>query len=221
MIQRGLFITLEGPDGCGKSTQLKLLQDELKKLQINHWITREPGGTTIGEEIREILLSPENSTMSPRAEMLLYAASRAQHVDEAIRPRLAAGVTVISDRYIDSSLVYQGLGLGLGIETVWQVNVIAVDFLLPDLTVVLELSENEAAARLERKLLDANEGRDRIEARSKDYHKLVSAGYNRLKEMFPDRVMAIDARTAPEQTVEKILSRITNMMEQRRKEGEL
>jgi dTMP kinase len=221
MTPLGLFITLEGPDGCGKSTQLQLLGDALKERQIDHWITREPGGTSIGEQIREILLSPENTTISPRAEMLLYAASRAQHVDEAIRPRLAAGVTVVSDRYIDSSLVYQGLGLGLGIDMVWQVNMIAIDALLPDLTVVLELNEDEAAARLERKLLEANEGRDRIEARSKDYHKLVSAGYNRLKEMFPGRVMAIDARVPPEQTVEKILSRITDMLEQRRKEGEL
>lgn len=221
MTQQGLFITLEGPDGCGKSTQLRLLEDALTKRGITHWITREPGGTQVGERIREMLLSPDNTAITPRAEMLLYAASRAQHVDEAIRPRLAAGVTVISDRYIDSSLVYQGLGLGLGIDTVWQVNFIAVDSLLPDLTVVLELSEDEAEARLERKLHEAREGRDRIEARGKDYHKTVSAGYNRLKEMFPQRVMAVDARIPPEQTAVKILARITDMIEQRRKEGEL
>ncbi len=220
MTHRGLFITLEGPDGCGKSTQLKLLQDALEKRGIDHWMTREPGGTRVGEHIREMLLSPANTAISPRAEMLLYAASRAQHVDEAIRPRLAAGVTVVSDRYIDSSLVYQGLGLGLGIDMVWHVNCIAVDSLLPDLTVVLELGEDEAEARLERKLQQGNEGRDRIEARGKDYHKSVSAGYNRLKDIFPERVMAVDARIPPEETAEKILFRITDMLEQRRKEGE-
>lgn len=220
MTHRGLFITLEGPDGCGKSTQLKLLQDALEKRGIDHWMTREPGGTRVGEHIREMLLSPANTAISPRAEMLLYAASRAQHVDEAIRPRLAAGVTVVSDRYIDSSLVYQGLGLGLGIDMVWHVNCIAVDSLLPDLTVVLELGEDEAEARLERKLQQGNEGRDRIEARGKDYHKSVSAGYNRLKDIFPERVMAVDARIPPKETAEKILFRITDMLEQRRKEGE-
>lgn len=218
---RGLFITLEGPDGCGKSTQADNLRSILEAQGFPCWITREPGGTALGEKIREILLGHTHSSMSPRAEMLLYAASRAQHVDEAILPRLRQGISVISDRFIDSSLIYQGLGLGLDVNEVWQVNIIATGGLLPDLTVVLDLDAQSASERLEKKLSDLKAGKDRIESRDGDFHSRVSTGYNRLKEMFPERVVSVDATLSPEATTAIILSRITDLLEHVRKEGEL
>jgi dTMP kinase len=208
MTARGFFISLEGPDGCGKTTQAELLRDSMEKAGRRCWLTREPGGTDLGESIRDLLLSFTHTTMSPRAEMLLYAASRAQHVDEHIRPKLHQGITVISDRFIDSSLIYQGLGLGLSIEDVWQVNLIATGGLLPDLTVVLELDPWESAKRLEEKLRQTKGHRDRIESRDEGFHQVVSSGYSRLGQMFPDRVLALDARTPVRETTQLILNHI-------------
>ena len=208
MTTQGLFITLEGPDGCGKTTQAEYLRVELEALGHRCWATREPGGTDLGESIRDMLLSFKHTTMSPRAEMLLYAASRAQHVDEHIKPKLQAGLTVICERFIDSSLVYQGLGLGLKVEDVWQVNLVATDNLLPDITVVLDLNVEESTRRLEERLLLSKSRKDRIEAREDSFHQMVSKGYSGLDEIFPDRVLVVDARLPQQEITRMILERI-------------
>jgi len=162
----------------------------------------------LGEAIREMLLSSASSGMSPRTEMLLYAASRAQHVDEVIRPQLAAGVTVISDRFVDSSLVYQGLGLSLGMEQVLAVNLAATGGLLPDLTVVLYLSASEARARLNMKLSQTKATTDRIESRDVAYQERVAEGYRRLGELFPQRVVLLNADDSVEGITRGIMDKI-------------
>jgi len=207
-LPRGLFISLEGPDGCGKTTQALAVQRELAQRGTQAILTREPGGTMLGEAIREMLLSSASSGMSPRTEMLLYAASRAQHVDEVIRPQLAAGVTVISDRFVDSSLVYQGLGLSLGMEQVLAVNLAATGGLLPDLTVVLYLSASEARARLNMKLSQTKATTDRIESRDVAYQERVAEGYRRLGELFPQRVVLLNADDSVEGITRGIMDKI-------------
>jgi len=200
---KGLFITLEGLDGSGKTTQVRGITQALASRGLSYVLTREPGGTELGECVREMLLSHRFPQMGKRTEMLLYAASRAQHVDEVIRPSLAQGKYVICDRFIDSSLVYQGLGLGLGINKVFDVNMIATEDLLPDLTIVLGLSPEQFRRRL------ADKGElDRIESRSLDYHQSVNEGYQHLQQLFPDRVVSFDGSLAPEHITRAIMEKI-------------
>lgn len=210
-MNRGLFITLEGADGCGKTTQAHALKRELEAQGKTVVLTREPGGTHLGEAIRDMLLSFKHTNMAARTEMLLYAASRAQHVEEVIRPHLASGAYVICDRFIDSSLVYQGLGLGLGVDDVYTVNLLATGGVLPDLTVVLELSAESAARRLRAKLESAKEQPDRIESRGLEYHRKVACGYGQLRNMFPDRVVVFDAECTPEAITRDIIDIIHHL----------
>lgn len=210
-MNRGLFISLEGADGCGKTTQAYALKRALEAQGKAVVLTREPGGTLLGESIREMLLSFKHANMAARTEMLLYAASRAQHVEEVIRPAKNAGAYVICDRFIDSSLVYQGMGLGLGVDDVYTVNLLATGGFLPDLTVVLELSAESAARRLRDKLARAGEQPDRIESRGLDYHCKVAAGYGALGNMFPDRVVVFDAEGTPEAITRDIINKIHHL----------
>lgn len=204
---KGLFISLEGLDGSGKTTQVRGITAALAARGINFVLTREPGGTELGECVRDMLLSHRYPLMSKRTEMLLYAASRAQHVDEVIRPSLQEGKYVICDRFIDSSLIYQGLGLGLGIEEVFKVNMVATEGLLPDLTIVLGLSAEQSLERL------AGKGElDRIESRSLSYHQSVSEGYRRLRELFPHRVVSFDGSLAAEDITRAIMEKIDSFM---------
>lgn len=205
---RGLFISLEGPDGCGKTTQARALEQELRRHGQAVVFTREPGGTALGEVIRDMLLSFRHTNMSARTEMLLYAASRAQHVEEVIRPHLLAGTYVICDRFIDSSLVYQGLGLGLPLGDVYSVNLVAVQGCLPDLTVVFQVSEPSACARLQDKQA---QGPDRIEARGLEYARRVAAGYAELAYMFPERIVEIDAERDPAVITRDIIEKIRTL----------
>jgi len=211
-MSRGMFISLEGPDGCGKTTQALAIARELRLQGKEVLLTREPGGTKLGEAIREMLLSQANSQMSPRTEMLLYAASRAQHVDEVIAPTLQAGTWVISDRFIDSSLIYQGLGLALGVEQVLAVNLAATAGLLPDLTIVLNLGVAKSRERLLKKLKKKGLSLDRIESRELAYQEQVAAGYHELKQMFPMRVVLFDADHAPELITHDIM-RVIHQLE--------
>ena len=204
---RGLFISLEGPDASGKTTQVRGITAALAARGIKYILTREPGGTELGECVRDMLLSHRYPLMSKRTEMLLYAASRAQHVDEVIRPSLQDGKYVICDRFIDSSLIYQGLGLGLGIEEVFKVNMVATEGLLPDLTIVLNLSAEQSLDRL------SSKGElDRIESRSLSYHQSVSEGYQRLYELFPNRVVSFDGRLPAEVITRAIMEKIDSFM---------
>ena len=172
---KGLFIVMEGPDGSGKTTQINLLEQYLKEAGYECLITREPGGTVIGEEVRELILNPEHKEMSPVTEMLLYAASRAQLVHEVIGPALEAGKIVISDRFVDSSIVYQGIARNLGISTVAAVNAPGIGIYRPDGIFFIDLSEAEGIRRKknQKKL-------DRMEQESIDFHHLVSEGYRKV-----------------------------------------
>lgn len=185
----GLFISMEGPDGSGKSLQLRLLSEALEKAGYPLLTSREPGGTPIGEKIRDILLSPESSAMSPLTEALLYAASRAQHVSEKIRPALSSGKVVLLDRYIDSSLVYQGIGRGLGTERVEALNDFAAEGLWPDIT-FLVYTDYETG--LSRKALQEGHSLDRLESAGDAFHRTVNEGYLHLKDYAPGRVRLID-----------------------------
>lgn len=196
------FITFEGIDQSGKSTQLKLLGDALAAAGIDALSVREPGGTPLGDKIREILLGIEHDGMDSWAEALLYAAARAQLVKDVIRPALGAGSIVLSDRYIDSSLVYQGIARDLGIERILDLNLGATGGLMPDLTIVLHL--DVAGSRW--RLAEREEAGDRIESEPDEFHRLVEEGYRRIEEMYPARVAGVDAGGTIEEVHERVIS---------------
>jgi dTMP kinase len=179
------FITFEGMEGCGKSTQAKLLARALGPDAV---LTQEPGGTAIGRAIRQLLLDPANRAMSAEAEVLLFFADRAQHVAEVIRPALAAGKTVISTRYVDTSLAYQGYGRGLDLDRIRAVAVLATGGLRPDLTLFFDLPLEIGLARVVRR-----GGRDRLESEVREFHERVRNGYLELAAQEPDRWIRIDA----------------------------
>ena len=181
----GLFLTLEGGDGSGKSTQSALLTEWLVARGETVVHAREPGGTELGLELREIILH-RRGYMAPRAEALLYAADRAHNIATVVRPALARGEVVIQDRYVDSSVAYQGVGRGLGLDRVLELNLDAVGGLLPDRTFLLELDPAQVAARL------AEQQPDRLERESDDFHARVADGYRELASRFPDRIVVLD-----------------------------
>lgn len=192
-----MFVTLEGLDGSGKTTQARLLGARLEAEGVEVVLTREPGGTPLGEEIRDLLLHGDD--VAPWAEAALYAASRAQHVEQLIRPALARGATVICDRYVDSSVAYQGIARGLGLERVLELNLAAVEGLMPDRTILLEIGVAEAAARM-----GAEQALDRIEREGDSFRARVAAAYRELAERFPERYVIVDGTAAPETIAEEI-----------------
>ncbi|NLY71574.1 MAG: dTMP kinase [Clostridiales bacterium] len=205
-MNRGLFITFEGPDGSGKTTQIKNLDRYLRARGIDTVLTREPGGTVIGEKIREIILDINHSEMSPMTEALLYAASRSQHVDQLIRPALEAGKTVICDRFIDSSIVYQGYGRKLG-DCILTINQIAVSNLMPDLTFLLLVDPELGIKRI-------SEGElDRIESEKIDYHKEVYNGYLELASKYPERIIVIDGSKEIGQIEMDIIDKVSKFID--------
>lgn len=187
-MSKGIFISMEGPDGSGKSTQIALLKEYLENEGYDVLITREPGGNRISEAIREIILNKEYEEMSPVTEMMLYASARAQLIAQVIGPAIDEGKAVISDRFIDSSLVYQGMARGLGVETVYNVNQVAIGDYMPAVTFMLDLPAEVGIARKK----DQKE-LDRMEMQSIEFHKKVAEGYRKLAESFPDRIKTIDA----------------------------
>jgi dTMP kinase len=191
-MKNGYFITLEGADGCGKSTQARLLMEYFKNLGYPVLLTREPGGTPLAEEIRRVILTPSSEPLTPIAEILLYAASRAQHVSQLIKPALAEGKIVISERFIDSSLAYQGYALGWDLKLIGEINQIAAAGLEPDLTFLLDVNTERSISRLNNRL-DANKTQeDRIESRGFAFQEKVRQGYLRLARQNP-RIIVIDA----------------------------
>lgn len=196
----GKFVTFEGCEGVGKSTQVKKLKEYLASRGINAVFTREPGGTPISEQIRTIILDPENKSMDDVTELMLYAAARRQHTQEFIKPRLENGETVICDRYIDSTTAYQGYARGLGSETVENLNALAVGDVNIDLTIFLDLSPERA--------FDRKGGRDegdRLENEKMEFHKRVYDGFCKIAEKKPGRVVRVDASGSKQQTHEKII----------------
>lgn len=190
---RGKFITFEGCDGCGKSTQLKLLSTYLSENNVPHIFTREPGGGKISEAIREILLSGKNMEMTDECEALLYAASRVQHLSDRVEPALSKGELVVCDRYVDSSLAYQAYARGLGVEFISKINAFALEKYLPDVTIFIDLTPEAAFAR--KKGADAD---DRLEQAGLAFHKRVYQGYKTLAQNEPDRFVCIDGNQTPQ-----------------------
>lgn len=204
---RGHFISLEGGEGVGKSTQLKALAEALKVRGIDVVVTREPGGSEGAEKIRELLLGGNDDRWGQRAEALLFAAARADHVEKTIRPALEAGRWVLSDRFVDSSLAYQGGAGGLGIEAVRALNRFAIDGWFPSRTLVLMLENGGDRARSR----DAD-GSDRIGGRSDDYHRKVEAAFHIIAAEEPERVKLVDASGSPEQVTERLLEAIADLL---------
>ena len=199
-MKQGLFITLEGGDGAGKSTQMNNIEKYFNERGYTCLRTREPGGTSIGEALREILLSPATSKMTDVAEMMIFAAARAQHVRELIRPSVEEGKIVICDRFVDSSIAYQKYGRELG-DMVVQVNDIAIDGLLPDITFWMDI--NPEAGR-ERIGMREDSSLDRLEREKMDFHYRVYDGYQELCKRYPDRVKRIDATRSIEEMRDEI-----------------
>jgi len=196
-----LFLVVEGMDGAGKSTQIERLARWLTEAGSPPVVTREPGATAIGERIREILLDPASAAMDRKTEALLYAADRAQHAAEVIRPALAAGRVVISDRYVDSSLAYQGHARDLGVDEVYELNRVATRGLLPDVTFVLEVDPDTSAARV-------GQTPDRIEREGREFRQRVLDGYRIVAGKHPNRVLLVDGTRPPAELHEEIRGRL-------------
>jgi len=205
----GRFITLEGIDLCGKTTQIEKLASYLQERGMEVVISREPGGPPISEKIREILLDPENGAMTALTELLLYEASRSQHTEELIRPALEAGKWVVSDRYGDASFAYQGFGRKLGGELVRRLNRLATSGLVPDLTIVLDLPPEEAARRFKGEGWKA----DRLERERADFHHRVREAYLQLSGEEPERVKIIDGRGTVESIAVQIRAVVDRLIE--------
>ncbi len=187
-MNRGLFVTVEGTDGSGKTTQITKMREHLTSMGCEVLLTREPGGTRISENIRSIILDPEYTEMSDTAELLLYSAARAQLVEQVIRPAIEKNVTVICDRYVDSFYAYQGFGRGIALDRLENVTNIAISGLMPDITFFLDL---DPEIGLKRRM--ESTGSDRIENELMDFHRKVYGGYRELAKRFPERIKTIDA----------------------------
>ncbi|MBX3067882.1 MAG: dTMP kinase [Cryobacterium sp.] len=204
---RGLFITFEGGDGSGKTTQSELLVEWLEKQGRTVLTTREPGGTELGEELREIVLHSRGH-ITPKSEALIYAADRAHHIATKVRPAIERGEVVVQDRYLDSSVAYQGAARGLGTQEVRRISLWAVDQLLPDLTILLDLDENSGLARLP----GSRTRFDRLEAEQSEFHRVVRSAYLELAATEPERFLVLDATKPIDQLSEQIRTRVASIL---------
>jgi len=204
LANRGLFLTFEGLDGCGKTTQIERLARRLRTLGKTVIETAEPGGTPIGAQIRRVLLDSSNSDLTPTAELLLYFASRAQNVEQLIVPALEAGSIVISDRFTDSTLVYQGCGRGLGAETVMTLDRIACRGLVPDLTLLLDIDLETSLARARARNTAAQHSETRMDEQSLEFHRAVRDAYLALALREAGRFRVIDARVSCDEVEREI-----------------
>lgn len=206
----GLFITFEGGDGAGKSTQAALLESWLRDQGRVVLRTREPGGTPLGDQLRAIVLH-EHGQIAPRAEALLYAADRAHHIETVVRPALSAGDVVVQDRYIDSSVAYQGVARGLGADAIRSLSEWAADGLAPDLTIVLDLDPLVGRARV-----SSSRGRlDRLEAEALAFHEAVRSAFLAMAESEPSRFLVVDATRAPDAIAGDIRSAVAPLIRTR------
>ncbi len=198
---KGLFVTFEGGDGSGKTTVMEELERRLSRRRISFLHTREPGGSVIAEEIRNVILDRKNTAMDERTEALLYAASRRQHLIEIVLPALRQGQLVLSDRYLDSSLAYQGYARGIGMDEVYAINLFATEKILPDLTFYLDLSPEQGLLRIAK-----NRDREvnRLDLEKENFHRKVYEGYQILLKKYPDRIKRIDATKSVEEEVDEI-----------------
>ena len=194
-----MFITFEGGEGAGKSTAIKRIVEKLTSEGYKIVLTREPGGTPIAEEIRNVILDKKNTAMDPRTEALLYAASRRQHLVEKVIPALKEGKLVLCDRFLDSSLAYQGGARGIGIDTVYNMNLFATEGMLPDLTILFDIKPEEGLARIA-----ANSQREvnRLDVEKLTFHNKVRDSFHELAKMFPERFVIVDASKTPDEVFE-------------------
>jgi len=206
-VRRGRFISLEGGEGAGKSTQLRALAGLLKDRGIDVLVTREPGGSEGAERIRELLLTGSDDRWGAQAEALLFAAARADHVAKTIRPALDKGQWVVSDRFVDSSLAYQGGAGGLGIEAVRSINAFGIGDTFPDRTLILTLNEGTERAR-------ARDGQDsdRIGGRPDEYHHKVETAFHIIAAEEPERVKLVDASGTPEEVTQRLVAALTDLL---------
>ena len=211
-----MFITLEGIEGSGKTTQICRLVEFFEGRGIECVATRQPGGTLIGENIRSILLDPANSALEPLAELLLYMADRAQHINELIRPALKNGKTVVCDRYFDATLVYQGFARGLSIDLIGQLHQLLFDDLKPDVTLLLDLSPQAGLERAWQQLNNGQRSGDesRFEAEAVAFHEKVRAGYLELARLEPERFSIIDAAQTQNQVFAAMRKIVSSFLKQ-------
>ena len=197
----GLFITMEGPDGSGKSTQIELLRDYLSHKGYDIIVCREPGGTPISEAVRQVILNKDFTEMGNMTELLLYASARAQLVEEVIRPAINAGKVVICDRFVESSVVYQGIARGMGIDLVYDVNRFAIGDTMPDITFFIDVDAQTGIARKKKQ-----EELDRMEREALDFHIKVVEGYRKLAAMNSGRIHRIDGNLSIEEIHRQIIT---------------
>jgi dTMP kinase len=211
-MKQGLFITIEGPEGAGKSTILKKMADELTEKGHNVMLTREPGGISIAEEIREVILNPKNTAMDERTEALLYAAARRQHLAEKVIPALENGYIVLCDRFLDSSLAYQGHARGIGMDEVYSINKFAIEDTMPDITLYFDVEPEVGLGRISK-----HEGREvnRLDLEAVDFHERVREGYFILLDKFPDRIKTINASKSFDEVYENALDIVERFIAER------
>ncbi|WP_078556439.1 dTMP kinase [Bacillus alkalicellulosilyticus] len=189
-MKRGLFITFEGGEGAGKTTVMQKVNKELLSKGFNTIVTREPGGIKISEKIREVILDPSHTEMDSRTEALLYAAARRQHLVEKVIPALSEGTMVLCDRFIDSSLAYQGFARGLGVEEIFSINQFAIEGYMPDVTLFFDIDPEEGLKRIER---DSEREINRLDKEKLSFHQKVQEGYHFLVNKYPQRIVVIKA----------------------------
>jgi len=211
-MKSNLFITFEGPEGAGKTTILAQITERLREKDIDVMATREPGGIEIAEKIREVILNPENTAMDERTEALLYAAARSQHFFEKVKPAIEQGKLVLCDRFIDSSLAYQGFARGIGIEEVLSINEFAIGKQMPDLTILFDLNPAVGLARIhahnEREL-------NRLDVESLSFHEKVREGYHEVVKRYPNRIKVVNADQSVENVVEDVWRLILEALDEK------
>ena len=212
----GLFITFEGGEGAGKTTVLQEIKAQLEAAGEKVIATREPGGSIIAEKIREVILNPQHTEMDRRTEALLYAAARRQHLVEKVVPYLQEGYTILCDRFIDSSLVYQGAARGIGIEEVLQINLFATEGLMPQMTLYFDIDPEQGLKRIQ-----AHGGREfnRLDQEDLSFHQMVRDAYRKLKEREPERIQTVDASMSLEQVVKNSKDIIDEFIKQQTTKG--
>ncbi|ETI65969.1 dTMP kinase [Neobacillus vireti] len=205
MKKSGTFITFEGPDGAGKSTIIRMVAEQFPTVLL----TREPGGIDIAEQIRNVILAKENTAMDPRTEALLYAAARRQHLIEKVKPALDEGRIVLCDRFVDSSLAYQGYARGLGIDEVYSINQFAIEGFMPELTIYFDIEPELGLQRINK-----NKGREinRLDLEDLEFHQKVRQGYQLLMERFPTRIVKIDASGSVNEVYKQTIELIENKL---------
>ncbi|MDD6005262.1 MAG: dTMP kinase [Firmicutes bacterium] len=207
-MKKGYFITFEGPDGSGKTTVCNAVYQRLKDMGYDVVHTREPGGIEIAEKIRDIILDPQNVMMDAKTEALLYAASRRQHLVEKVIPSIEAGKVVICERFVDSSLAYQGYGRELGFDEVLSINKFAIGDYFPDMTVYLDVDEKTGLERIKDRAF-----KDRLDQESIDFHHRVNEGYQKVIDVFKDRVSIVDASKPLDSVIEDALNRVKELID--------